>query len=102
MDGMDGAGFVAYFSIAGATVLAGWFSDRRIAAGAPPTHLRKSIVVAGLLFSATVLPVSTVESRAASVALLPCVACRAYTSNRWAITQTLAGPLAAWRWTSVQ
>jgi cyanate permease len=25
-----------------------------------------------------------------------------YTSNHWAITQTLAGPLAAGRWTSVQ
>ena len=34
--------------------------------------------------------------------LLACVAFGTYTSNHWAITQTLAGPLAAGRWTSLQ
>jgi predicted MFS family arabinose efflux permease len=34
--------------------------------------------------------------------LLGCLGFGTYTSNHWAITQTLAGPLAAGRWTSLQ
>jgi hypothetical protein len=34
--------------------------------------------------------------------MLACMAFGVFTSSHWAITQTLAGPLAAGRWTSVQ
>ena len=95
---------VAYFAIAGATLAAGWISDRRILSGESVTRVRKSMVVFGLSFSAIILPVAVVESASASLVLLflACIGFGTYTSNHWAITQTLAGPLAAGRWTSLQ
>jgi len=95
---------VAYFAIAGATLAAGWISDRRILSGESVTRVRKSMVVFGLSFSAIILPVAVVESARASLVLLflACIGFGTYTSNHWAITQTLAGPLAAGRWTSLQ
>jgi ACS family D-galactonate transporter-like MFS transporter len=95
---------IAYFAIAGATLCAGWISDRWIAAGGTPTRVRKTVVVCGLTGSTIILPVAVVHDPTLSVALLllACVAFGSYTSNHWAITQTLAGPLAAGRWTSLQ
>jgi ACS family D-galactonate transporter-like MFS transporter len=95
---------IAYFAIAGATMCAGWVSDRWIASGGTPTRVRKTVVVCGLAGSTIILPVAVVTDSAASIALLllACMAFGCYTSNHWAITQTLAGPLAAGRWTSLQ
>jgi MFS transporter, ACS family, D-galactonate transporter len=95
---------IAYFAIAAATMSAGWLSDRRIAAGVSPTRVRKTVVCCGLGFSTVILPVAVVSDPSTSIALLflACLSFGAYTSNHWAITQTLAGPLAAGRWTSLQ
>jgi MFS family permease len=95
---------VAFLAIAAATMAAGWISDRCIASGATPTRVRKTVVCCGLGFSTIILPVAVVRDNTASVILLlaACIAFGAYTSNHWAITQTLAGPLAAGRWTSLQ
>lgn len=95
---------VAYLAIAAATMCAGWISDRWIASGATPTRVRKTIVCGGLGFSTIILPVAVVRDHTAATVLLfmACMAFGAYTSNHWAITQTLAGPLAAGRWTSLQ
>jgi MFS transporter, ACS family, D-galactonate transporter len=95
---------IAYFAIAAATMSAGWISDRWIRAGGSPTRVRKTIVCCGLGFSTVILPVAVVHDPRVSIALLfvACIAFGAYTSNHWAITQTLAGPLAAGRWTSLQ
>ena len=38
----------------------------------------------------------------ATLLLLACMSFGIYVSTHWAITQTLAGPLAAGRWTSLQ
>lgn len=94
----------SFLVMASATVLAGWISDRWIARGATPTRVRKTFVVAGLTLSSILLPVAFVNSVTISVVLLlaACMAFGIYTSNLWAITQTLAGPLMAGRWTSVQ
>jgi MFS transporter, ACS family, D-galactonate transporter len=90
--------------VALATISAGWISDRLIARGASPTVVRKSVVVSGLALSSVILPVAFVASAAVSVVLLlaACLAFGTYTSNHWAITQTLAGPRMAGRWTSLQ
>jgi MFS family permease len=95
---------VALAAVALATVSAGWVSDRLIARGASPTVVRKSVVVSGLALSSVILPVAFVTSVTLSIALLilACMAFGTYTSNHWAITQTLAGPLMAGRWTSLQ
>lgn len=49
-------------------------------------------------------PVALVRDADTSVALLTaaCVALGMFSSNVWAITQTLAGPLAAGKWTGIQ
>jgi ACS family D-galactonate transporter-like MFS transporter len=95
---------VAFFAIAGATIAAGWISDRWIAAGGTPTRVRKTIVVCGLACSTIILPVAVVKDSNVSIGLLmlACMAFGTYTSNHWAITQTLSGPLAAGRWTGIQ
>ena len=56
------------------------------------------------MFSSVILPVAFVSSTSVSIGLLiaACFAFGTYTSNHWAITQTLAGPRMAGRWTSIQ
>lgn len=91
-------------AVAAATLLAGWISDRLIERGMTPGRVRKSIVVSGLAMSSIILPAAFVASAATCVVFLiaACVAFGSYTSNHWAITQTLAGPLMAGRWTGIQ
>jgi MFS family permease len=93
-----------YFVIAAATVAAGWLSDRLIARGVSPSRVRKSVVVGGLCGSTVILPVALVRDQTLAQVLLiaACVAFGVYVSNHWAITQTLAGPRVAGRWTSLQ
>lgn len=104
LEGMANVVSGALAAVALATIAAGWISDRLIARGASPTVVRKSIVVGGLALSSVILPVAFVKDAAVSVALLvlACIAFGTYTSNHWAITQTLAGPHMAGRWTSLQ
>lgn len=94
----------AYLAIACGTLAAGWISDRWMQSGASATRVRKTVVACGLCGSTIILPVAIVPGARLSVALLiaACISFGAYTSNHWAITQTLAGPLAAGRWTSLQ
>ncbi len=95
---------LAFVAVAAGTLTAGWISDRYIVRGVSPTRVRKAVVVSGLTCSSIIVPVAFVESATISVVLLftACIAFGAYTSNHWAITQTLAGPLMAGRWTSLQ
>jgi len=61
-------------------------------------------VTGGLIGSTIILPVAAVQNNttATVLLLLACMSFGVYTSNHWAITQTLAGPLAAGRWTGIQ
>jgi sugar phosphate permease len=95
---------VAFLAVAAATVLAGWASDLCIARGVSATRVRKAIVVGGLALSSIILPVAFVNNVDISIVLLiaACMSFGTYTSNHWAITQTLAGPEMAGRWTSLQ
>jgi MFS family permease len=104
IDKMTNVVSLCLVAVAAATLLAGWVSDRLIERGMTPGRVRKSIVVSGLAMSSIILPAAFVASAATCVVFLivACVAFGSYTSNHWAITQTLAGPLMAGRWTGIQ
>jgi MFS family permease len=98
-------GSVPFWGMAGATVVGGWTSDAWIRAGASPTVVRKTFVIGGLLLcAAAMLPAAFVSDARWSVGWLTaaCLSLGLYTSNVWAITQTLAGPAASGRWTGIQ
>jgi MFS family permease len=82
----------------------GWLSDRLISRGRSVNDVRKGFVVSGLLLCALPLVMSAVVSNSLSIVLLiTAFTCMGlYSSNVWAITQTLAGPNAAGRWTGLQ
>ncbi len=104
MNTMATLGALAYFVSAASTTIAGWLSDRAIAAGATPTRVRKTCAGAGLGFATIVIAVTVVSDPTASMVLLMLACCSygVYASSHWAITQTLAGPLAAGKWSGLQ
>ncbi len=97
-------GSLSFLAVALASVASGWLSDRFIAHGATPTRVRKTFAGLGLTFSTIILPVAVIKSDAIAMPLLvlACLCFGCYTSNVFAITQTLAGPRAAGKWTGLQ
>jgi MFS family permease len=95
---------IAYFAIAISSTLAGYLSDRWIARGACPNRVRKGFAGVGLTLSTIILPVALVDNPNIATALLltACFCFGIYTANVFAITQTLAGPRASGKWTSLQ
>ena len=93
-----------FLIIATATISAGWISDYLIARGKSPTRVRKTVVVGGLAAASTLIPFAFIGNLTAAIAVLivACLGFGTYASNHWAISQTLAGPRMAGRWTSVQ
>jgi sugar phosphate permease len=85
-------------------VVSGWLSDHWIAAGATTTRVRKTFTGAGLALATIIVPVAVVRSDRAAMALLmlACVFIGMWSSNLWAISQTLAGPRAAGKWCAIQ
>ena len=97
-------GWFPFVAIAISSVSSGWLSDRLIARGYSPTRVRKSFAGIGLTFATILVPVVLVQDPNTAMALLTlaCLSFGIYTSNLFAITQTLAGPRAAGKWTSFQ
>jgi ACS family D-galactonate transporter-like MFS transporter len=97
-------GSLPFFCIAIGTTLGGYLSDRMIARGMGVTQVRKGFVVAGFLLSLPMVLVAFVSDAHFAVGLLVVASfCFGfYSSNLWAITQTLAGPSAAGKWTGLQ
>jgi MFS transporter, ACS family, D-galactonate transporter len=94
-----------FFLIACSTMVCGFVSDRLIARGVSPTIVRRSLASGGLLVASTLILFSAVRGNPALALGLLAIACighGAYASNHWAITQTLAGPVMAGRWSSLQ
>src|SRR4029077_921558 len=89
---------------ASASLLGGWASDRWITRGASATTVRKTFVVSGMVLATLMFPAALAPDLRISMALLVAayIALGLFSSNHWAITQTLAGPLAAGRWTGLQ
>jgi len=97
-------GSIPLFVVAASTLSFGLLSDRWIASGASPSLVRKTFTGLGLSLSTVMLLAAIVRDPVVSLVLLSC-ACFTYgiySSNLWAITQTLAGPWAAGRWTGAQ
>lgn len=103
-DKMAVFGSFAFLLIAAVSVTCGWLADYWISRGGTPTRVRKTFAGTGLALSTIILPVANVRDETSAMVLLFC-ACAAfgiYTPTLFAITQTLAGPLAAGKWTGLQ
>jgi MFS transporter, ACS family, D-galactonate transporter len=96
-------GSAPYWGIAAMSVFGGWLSDRLIVRGGDVTRVRKTFAISGLLLATLILPASMIRNQAAAMLLLTfaCVSYGLFSSNVWAITQTLAGP-ASGKWTGMQ
>lgn len=98
-------GSLPFWAMAATSLLGGWVSDRWIRAGGTPTRVRKTFLVAGFLLCALFMVVAARASNPNICIAFLTAACAAlgfYSSNVWAVTQTLAGTLAAGRWTGLQ
>jgi len=104
MGTMAKIGGMGYLCYAAAAVLFGWISDRWIAAGGTPTLVRKTFAGAGAGSAGLLLLGCALAGPTVSVILLllAFAAGGMCGSNIWAITQTLAGPKMAGRWTGLQ
>ena len=87
-----------------ATISAGWYSDRLISRGAHVGRLRRNFMIAGLLVTAITLPLATTPDHwlAMTFLVLAFAGLGLYTSNCWALSQSLAGSGAAGKWTGLQ
>jgi MFS transporter, ACS family, D-galactonate transporter len=94
-----------FFLMGCSTLIAGWFSDRMVARGVSPSIARRGVAAGGLgLAACLVFSGLLMGHPVASLMLLAisCIGYGAFSSNHWAITQTLAGPAMAGRWSSLQ
>jgi len=103
-ENMAKIGGFAYLVAAILATLTGWFSDRCIALGSTPTVVRKSVIGGGLALAGVFVGLAAVGGSSYSVAalILGVGFFGIANSSIWAVTQTLAGPQAAGRWTGFQ
>jgi MFS transporter, ACS family, D-galactonate transporter len=106
MQEMGRVGGAAYLILAVSALLSGWLSDLWIARGGTPTRVRKTFTATGLAISSccclAVVAVASDSRLAVLFLFLTCAGAGLCTSNLWAITQTIAGPLAAGKWSGLQ
>jgi ACS family D-galactonate transporter-like MFS transporter len=106
MQKMGTIGGIAYLLLASSALISGWFSDLWLARGGSPTRVRKTFTAAGLAISSvSCLAVVAFASNSFTAVLflfITCAGAGLCTSNLWAITQTIAGPLAAGKWSGLQ
>ena len=94
----------SYLSCAVTAAICGRLSDWWIARGASPTLVRKAFTGGGMTGAAIFAIACVLTGPACSTAavILTTSSLGVSSSNVWAITQTLAGPRAAGRWTGLQ
>jgi MFS family permease len=97
-------GAAPYVLMALSSVSGGVLADRWISRGASAVRVRRGFLVTGLVLTAFLLPsvlLPRIEYAVAGL-FLSCSALGFYASNVFSLTQTLAGPQAAGRWTGLQ
>lgn len=106
MQKMGSIGGAAYLILAVSALISGSVSDFWIERGGTPTRVRKTFTSLGLALSSVfcfaVVAFAFDERLATLFLFLTCAGAGLCTSNLWAITQTLAGPSAAGKWTGLQ
>lgn len=106
MQKMGTIGGVAYLLLALSAIICGWFSDLWIARGGTPTRVRKTFTATGLAISScsclAVVAFASDSRLAVLFLFVTCAGAGLCTANLWAITQTIAGPLAAGKWSGLQ
>ncbi len=98
-------GSLPFWAMAGVSVLGGLASDRWISSGTSPTVVRRTFLIGGLVLCAIfmcLVPAGHGAAVCITLLVLACASLGLYTSNVWAVSQTLAGPAASGQWTGVQ
>ena len=104
LEKMGVIGAIPFWAAAVSAIIGGWTSDALIKKGHSTTKVRKAFVASGLVFSVAAFPSAIVEDLTVSLELLTIayMALGVTVSNLWAISQTLAGPTAAGKWSGAQ
>lgn len=98
-------GSLPFWAVAVSSILFGLLADWFIRRGSHPGRVRQRFVCWGMLACcALMLPAVLVSGQVlANVFLISAFICLgAWSSNNWALTQLLAGPQAAGKWTGIQ
>lgn len=97
-------GAIPFVMISIGATIGGTMSDRLIAQGHTATKVRKGFIVTGLLSNVILYPAGTVSDVMISMGLFwfASLLFGLASSNHWAVTQTIAGPAAASKWTGLQ
>ncbi len=94
-----------FWVVAVSSMLFGLLADRLIDRGYPAGRVRQLFVASGLLCCCLfTLPAVLVREEWLSTLLLAlaCVGMAGFSSNHWALSQTLSGPAAAGKWTGFE
>jgi ACS family D-galactonate transporter-like MFS transporter len=94
-----------FWAVAASSMTLGLFADWLIRRGGVAARVRQATVSLGLVgCCAFMLPGVMIRNEAVSMTLLmiACVCLGGFSSNHWALAQTLAGPEAAGKWTGIQ
>jgi MFS family permease len=97
-------GSMAFWAVGIASLISGWISDRLVERGGSPTFVRKMFAAGGLTGAIVIVAVPLLQSESTSlyVLIFACISFGCYSSHPWLISQTLAGPAAAGRWSGMQ
>ena len=104
LDSMAAVGASYYVAVGTTTLVCGWIADRWVTAGASVTRVRRTFTIGGLTALGTAMFTAALGPSSAVLPALFLAGCSfgVHMSNHWAVTQTLAGPAAAGRWTGLQ
>ena len=95
----------AFFALAISVLAAGWIADRSITAGNSATRVLKALCGGGLGIAGIAFVVFFLVANptiAMGILIFCCVALGMCSPNLWTMTQIMAGPQAAGKWTGLE